>query len=72
MKEKVFKMVLTDAQKLKYYSTGCRQHYYNCRDADKKCIHLPTAQLCIKSLYFSKKQTKPDLVKTLTCFTPQL
>ena len=72
MKEKVFKMILTEEQKLKYCSTGCRQHYYNCGDTDKKCMHLPIAQLCVKSLYFSKGQIKPDLVKTLTCFTPQL
>jgi len=72
MKERVFKMILTEEQKLKYCSTGCRQHYYNCRDSDKKCFQLPTAQLCIKSLYTFKHQIKPDFVKTLTCFTLQL
>jgi len=72
MQAKVFKMKLTETQKLKYCNTGCRQHFYNCREGEAKCMHLPSAQLCIKAVYGSRDQVKPDMVKTLTCFSQQL
>lgn len=65
--------IMSKEEKLRYCADSegveCRDNFHN-GAGHKGCWHLPSARMVTKKVYLKTTDTRPERIKTLSCFRP--